>query len=271
MWTRPSVLSKLRATAFHLGLSAIAFGVVLYFIVVEWYPQPWFTLDGGWQGVRIMIFVDLVLGPSLTFLVFDLTKTRRALLFDFSLIGLVQAGAFVWGVVAVHGQRPAALSYWDGGFWDPAFYSVEQKSLREQGRSPADLAAFDHRRPPLVYSEQPTERKESMRVAQRAKTERLMEYEQFDLLRPLKPNLDKVFAGSALLGAALARLPEGEAAIRRVLESRPQLKREDLRFVVFDGRYKTVTLIFDREGEIVGFGPYVDADATVGKVPEDKK
>src|ERR1041384_2509035 len=138
MWDRSLVPSKLKATGIHLSLSAVAFCVVLYFILHHWYPQPWFPIDGGWQGVRIMVFVDLVLGPTLTFIVFDAAKSRRALLFEFSMIALTQAAAFTWGVYAVHGQRPVAVSFYDG-----AFYSIEEEDLRKQQHSSAELAILD--------------------------------------------------------------------------------------------------------------------------------
>src|ERR1043165_8080609 len=111
MWSRDLLRAKLRASAIHLALSAIAFAVVLYFILFRWYPEPWFPIDGGWQGVRIMVFVDLVLGPALMFIIYDAAKTRRALAFDLTAIGITQLCAFVWGVYAVHGQRPVAVSY----------------------------------------------------------------------------------------------------------------------------------------------------------------
>ena len=54
---------RLKASGIQLSLSALAFFIVLYFIVFLWYPNPHFSTNGGWQGVRIMLFVDIVLGP----------------------------------------------------------------------------------------------------------------------------------------------------------------------------------------------------------------
>ena len=176
MWNRSLALSKLKACGIHLGLSGIAFCVVLYFILLRWYPQPWFPIDGGWQGVRIMVLVDLVLGPTLTLVVFNPAKSRRALLFDFSLIGLAQISAFTWGVYAVHAQRPVAMVFWEG-----SFNSVAEKSLRSQGHSVSELRAFDDRTPALIYSEEPKDPAAIVEMVERNITRSLEGYEQFDM------------------------------------------------------------------------------------------
>ena len=75
---------KLRAFSIHFLISLAIFAVLLFLILFHWYPMPWFPIDGGWQGVRIMIGVDLVLGPVLTFMVFNPAKGWRELTLDFS-------------------------------------------------------------------------------------------------------------------------------------------------------------------------------------------
>jgi hypothetical protein len=253
MWTRAFVLSKLQATAIHLGLSAVAFCVVLYFIVVEWYPQPWFSLDGGWQGVRIMIVVDLVLGPALTFIIFNAAKSRRALLFDFTMIGLTQLGAFTWGVYAVHGQRPVAISYFDGGF-----YSFEERALRWQGRTVADLSQLDSRVPPLVFAEVPKTHQERVSTTAAMQKYDIADFELFERLRPLKPNLDEVWGRSEALAEMLWADPKEAGRLQRILDAHPALQREDLRFVWFIGRYEEATLVMTAHGELLGSVRYVE-------------
>ncbi len=68
---------KVKASSIHLALSFLIFVVILYFILFEWYPEPFFTAQGGWLGIKIMAFVDLVLGPALTFIVFNHLKKKK--------------------------------------------------------------------------------------------------------------------------------------------------------------------------------------------------
>ena len=67
-------MSRIKAFLIHLGISAVIFFILLYLIIFHWYPGFLFTADGGWQGVRIIAAVDLVLGPLLTLVVYKAGK-----------------------------------------------------------------------------------------------------------------------------------------------------------------------------------------------------
>ena len=159
---RRSLPHRLKAGGIHLSLSAVIFGVALYLILVQWYPGFHFAADGGWQGVRIMAAVDLVLGPALTFIIFNPFKARRLIVFDLACIGLVQLGALIWGFYAVHGQRPVSINFHDG-----LFYSMPARSLRAEGAAPEVLARLSDRRPALVYVASPADAAEWQRVRER--------------------------------------------------------------------------------------------------------
>jgi hypothetical protein len=143
---RQSLPRRARAAGIHLAISTVIFGVTLYLILVHWYPGFHFRVDGGWQGVRIMAAVDLVLGPLLTLVVFNPFKARRLIAFDLTCIGLSQLAALVWGFAAIHGQRPVSFNYYDG-----ILYSMPARSLRPQPEAAARLRELSEREPPLVY------------------------------------------------------------------------------------------------------------------------
>ena len=157
---RRSVPYRLKAAGIHLSLSAVIFAVALYLILVEWYPGFHFLVDGGWQGVRIMAGVDLVLGPTLTLIIFNPFKARRLIVFDLSCIATAQLAALVWGFYAVHSQRPVAVSFYEG-----AFLSLTAAPLKIE-KQQADYAnRFSERRPPLVYVAPPANDQEEARAA----------------------------------------------------------------------------------------------------------
>jgi hypothetical protein len=81
-------MTKLRAFAIHFGISFLIFIGLAYFVVAIWYPGFFFESDGGWEGMRIIVGVDLVLGPLLTLIVYK--HGKPGLRFDLTLIGLVQ-------------------------------------------------------------------------------------------------------------------------------------------------------------------------------------
>ncbi len=127
--TRDILHAKLRAFGIHFSLSLLIFFVLLYFILFHWYPMPFFDTDGGWQGIRIIIGVDLTLGPVMTFIAFNPRKVSRLLKLDLGLIALAQIAALIWGISAVHGQRPYLAIFSDGIFYPMTYYQVPQTGL----------------------------------------------------------------------------------------------------------------------------------------------
>ena len=109
-------MNRFGAFAIHLGISLVIFLIIGYLILFHWYPDFFFASDGGWQGIRIVAFVDLVLGPTLTLVVFNKTKPRKELRRDLSIIGLVQAVCLTGGVWVVYSERPVAMVFSDGSF-----------------------------------------------------------------------------------------------------------------------------------------------------------
>ena len=107
-------MSRFSAFAIHLGISFLIFLVLAYLVVFEWYPGIFFENDGGWRGMRIIIAVDLVLGPLLTLVVYKAGKP--GLRTDLTLIGLLQVVCLAAGTWVVHSEKPLAVVYTEGRF-----------------------------------------------------------------------------------------------------------------------------------------------------------
>ena len=76
MFSKSVVKTKLKATGVHLAMSLMVFIYLAYQVFFNWYPEPYFSIDGGWQGMRLIGAVDLVLGGPLQFnTVFGYTPT----------------------------------------------------------------------------------------------------------------------------------------------------------------------------------------------------
>jgi len=54
-------MSRYLAAFYHLLISLAVFAVLAYLVVFVWYPDFFYSIDGGWEGMRIIIAVDLVL------------------------------------------------------------------------------------------------------------------------------------------------------------------------------------------------------------------
>lgn len=106
---RLDLRSRLRAAGWHLLLSAAVAALAALLVFVLWYPGAYRRMAGG-QGLFLLVTgVDLVLGPLLTFAVFDLRKGWSHLKRDLAVIVLLQLAALGYGLHTVYAVRPVAL------------------------------------------------------------------------------------------------------------------------------------------------------------------
>lgn len=105
-----SDFTRKQAFLTHLLMSMGVFFVISYLIFFHWYPDFYFLLDGGDQAIATIFFVDVVLGPGLTLLVFK--PGKKSLKFDMTVILLLQLSALSWGVNTVYTERSGiSVSY----------------------------------------------------------------------------------------------------------------------------------------------------------------
>lgn len=109
-----SDITRKQAFLTHLLASACVFAIISYLIVFHWFPDFYFFLDGGIRAITTIFFVDVVLGPGLTLLVFK--PGKKTLKFDMTVILLMQFSALVWGVTSVYAERPGATVFYWGKF-----------------------------------------------------------------------------------------------------------------------------------------------------------
>ena len=106
---------KLKATSIHFSISLLLFATIASWIYFKLYPSFYFQMSGGIQGLSLMFVVDVVLGPILTFLVFNPQKSKREIYVDLSFVALVQLCALVYGLHIVYKERPQWLVIYQYG------------------------------------------------------------------------------------------------------------------------------------------------------------
>jgi len=148
---------KFQAFGWHFLLTlalAIAAAIVIFFV---WYPDPFQAMLGGTKFFLLISLCDLVLGPLSSLIVYNSKKTRRALVFDYTVIGIVQIAAFVYGVMSMADARPAYIA-----FVKDRFEVVVAKELADQDlRNAKDpYRARPKFGPVLVGTQSPTDREE---------------------------------------------------------------------------------------------------------------
>lgn len=147
--------SKGVAFAIHLTLSLLIFSSLVLMMALYWFPGKLFFIDGGWQGLKLVAMVDLVLGPALTLLLYKPGKPKLAL--DMSLIAAFQIVALGYGFYATHQQRTVAIVYAEQGFNTlSAQANIEaDRELLILNEQPQPLPAVSLLKLPLLLSPEP--------------------------------------------------------------------------------------------------------------------
>ena len=99
-------MSRLKAAAIHLAISltlATTIGAILYFL---WFPPPYFVAAGASRLMLVLMGVDIAIGPLLTLLAANPSKPKRLLKLDLSIIAVLQALAFGYGIHVIAAARP---------------------------------------------------------------------------------------------------------------------------------------------------------------------
>ena len=102
-------LNRWKASAIHLGLSALIALTVVTIMLLVWYPPPYFNAMGGQGLLKILVGVDVTLGPLLTLIIFN--PKKKSLRLDLSIIATVQLAALAYGVYIMFEARPVYTAF----------------------------------------------------------------------------------------------------------------------------------------------------------------
>ena len=240
-------MTRIKAALSHLFVSSIVFTVIVFVLIVLWYPQPHFSASGGWQGLKIAACVDLILGPLLTFTVFNTDKSRKTIIGDLIVIAIIQFSALIWGVNTIYQQRPLAVV-----FWEDRFYTVPANELEDQGISKDFLTRFGQHYPDpvMIYAEKPRDTDELKAIAERTAKNRIPPYQQLDLYRPIQPYFGVIKSRQLDIEEIISNNAEMKTYLFKILE-KEQSNIEDYVYIPLLSKYRNIILMFNLKGEWV--------------------
>ena len=126
-------LNRWKAAGLHLVLSALIALTLVVLVVSLWYPAPYFAAMGGATLLRLLIGVDVILGPLITLIIFDPKKPR--LKFDLAAIATLQLVALAAGAFIMFDARPVFTV-----FTGDRFEVVPANSIDDDSRARATAA-----------------------------------------------------------------------------------------------------------------------------------
>jgi len=153
---RWKALTKWQAFTLHLVISLLVFATLVAAMWFFWFPGELFLLDGGWQGLKLVALVDLILGPLLTLVLYS--PGKRGVMFDMCMIAAFQIGALVYGLYTTYDQRTVAVVFAEKSFTTVSNAAMNEanQTLIEKELQPRDIKSISRGRPTLLVSETPS-------------------------------------------------------------------------------------------------------------------
>jgi hypothetical protein len=238
---RQQLEGKCKAFLLHLAVSAAVTATLVALAAWRWFPLPYFVTDGGWQGIRLVAAIDVVLGPCITLVVYNRSKSWRALAFDYCVIGLLQVAALSFGIWTVFAQRTVMVVLADG-----AFYSVDaQTAVRLGGPGEAVLQGASTR-PAYAVMVMPDDRDAQQALRRESLSTGRPLYMFSERLQPLDAAHRDLLDAFALDPAATAAgSPGAQDQFRDFLKQRPG-SADDYVFLPVVSPYGGCLLAFSR-------------------------
>lgn len=99
------------ASGIHLGISLAIAAIAAILVFGLWYPYPYREISGGRSLFLLVVCVDVVMGPLITFVIFNRAKPRRELFTDIAVVVILQLAALSYGLWSVYVARPVHLVF----------------------------------------------------------------------------------------------------------------------------------------------------------------
>ncbi len=228
------IKQKIKAGGIHFLLSLVVISSYLSIVFLLWYPDPYATLEKVVDAAKIVVGVDLVLGPLLTFLLYK--KNKPGLKLDLSMVVLFQITALSWGVYVTYEQRPVYIAY-----AEEMFSVVAASDLK--GKRPEDsaLQAQGWGDQKIVYVELPKEAKEKVDLLFRHPNA----YTLVDRYRDYQDYIEEILKASIDMPQRIEDYPEMQEPVNALLKKHKKVL-DDIAFIPVEGRKALAFIVLNR-------------------------
>lgn len=134
--------SRLKVFATHLVSSIFIVSIFFYIVFFIWYPYPFYELHSTNDIAPILAGVDVILGPLITFIIFNARKPVAELARDISIVVVIQLGALIWGMYAIYSVRPVFNVFISDAFHSVTLEKIDLKKLKNNIEAPGFFRAL---------------------------------------------------------------------------------------------------------------------------------
>jgi hypothetical protein len=155
---------RLKAFGLHLLASTVALSSILGTLYLGWYRWPGWHLADVVHVVLVLVGVDVVLGPLMTFVIARSTKPRRELTRDIAMIVTVQLVALVYGTVSLWHGRPLYYAFSENVLQLVQAYDIDAQEIALARQRKAELAPHWYSLPRWIWAPLPQDPDESKKI-----------------------------------------------------------------------------------------------------------
>jgi hypothetical protein len=155
---------RLKAFSLHLLSSATVLTLILGSLYFGWYRWPGWHLADVTTVVLVMVCVDVVLGPTLTFIIANQRKSRRELTRDIGIIVVVQLCALIYGSVSLWNGRPLYYAFSESVLQLVQAYDIDAKDAEIGRQQNPGLAPHWYSLPRWIWAPLPQNPEESRKI-----------------------------------------------------------------------------------------------------------
>jgi hypothetical protein len=155
---------RLKAFLLHLLSSATVLTLILGSLYFGWYRWPGWHLTDVTTVVLVMVCVDVVLGPTLTFIIANQRKSRRELTRDIGIIVMVQLCALTYGSASLWNGRPLYYAFSESVLQLVQAYDIDAKDAAIGRQQNPSLAPHWYSLPRWIWAPLPQNSEESRKI-----------------------------------------------------------------------------------------------------------
>ncbi|MEB8434186.1 hypothetical protein OO007_18255 [Cocleimonas sp. KMM 6892] len=181
--------SKLKAMLIHLVISLIIITTLVTGIIYFWYPLELIEITSFKEMAILIVTIDLIIGPILTFVVFNTNK--KNLRFDLAVIAMLQISALSYGIYYLYQGHPVYITYAKG-----SFSLVNAQLAKPENSKYPEYQISKISKPKLAYAELPKDTLLKNQLLDESMSGGPDLEERTDLYKPYDLNIDNIIETS---------------------------------------------------------------------------
>ena len=159
---------RIKALGLHLLSSVTVLAFTLGSLYLGWYRWPGWYLADAVTVVVVLVSVDVVLGPLLTFVVAKSSKSRRELTRDIAVIVVIQLCALTYGIVSLWNGRPLYYAFSESVLQLVQAYDIDAEQARLGRDKNPQLAPHGYSLPRWIWAPLPQNSDARQKIVQAA-------------------------------------------------------------------------------------------------------